>query len=230
TEYTTTWTTTNPDGSVETDSGIVSQSGDSLTTITTFGSESVASVPTSAVVSQFGPHGWNASSGNSSPDVTSSFVGGPGPVETSSSGTTILSSEIIGVSPTKTKTSVSAVDTSAPTVSKSATNGVQSSVSNTVGGTGADSSEGPKVTAAVGESTDSWEPITLASSSASAGSTTTLGVSQSSSQTNSMSTLTQQTSGLSPSSVSISTYEGAGSVVKISWILSALAAMVSVLF
>ncbi|KAI5906336.1 Cell wall protein RBR3, partial [Candida parapsilosis] len=36
TEYTTTWTTTKDDGSVETDSGIVSQSGDSLTTITTF--------------------------------------------------------------------------------------------------------------------------------------------------------------------------------------------------
>ncbi|KAI5970592.1 hypothetical protein CANMA_000333, partial [Candida margitis] len=36
TEYTTTWTTTKSDGSVETDSGIVSQSGTSLTTITTF--------------------------------------------------------------------------------------------------------------------------------------------------------------------------------------------------
>ena len=43
TEYTTTWTTTKDDGSVETDSGIVSQSGDSLTTITTFPQESVAS-------------------------------------------------------------------------------------------------------------------------------------------------------------------------------------------
>ena len=35
-EFTTTWTTTNSDGSVETDSGIVSQLGSSLTTITTF--------------------------------------------------------------------------------------------------------------------------------------------------------------------------------------------------
>ncbi|CAL1190767.1 unnamed protein product [Candida parapsilosis] len=46
TEYTTTWTTTKDDGSVETDSGIVSQSGDSLTTITTIVSQSGDSLTT----------------------------------------------------------------------------------------------------------------------------------------------------------------------------------------
>ena len=39
-EFTTTWTTTNSDGSVETESGIVSQSGSSFTTLTTFPPES----------------------------------------------------------------------------------------------------------------------------------------------------------------------------------------------
>ncbi|WP_162873729.1 hypothetical protein, partial [Enterobacter hormaechei] len=43
TEFTSTWTTTNDDGSVETDSGIVSQSGTSFTTLTTFPPESTES-------------------------------------------------------------------------------------------------------------------------------------------------------------------------------------------
>ena len=46
-EFTTTWTTTNSDGSVETNSGVVSQSGSSLTTITTFAPDATSEYTTS---------------------------------------------------------------------------------------------------------------------------------------------------------------------------------------
>ncbi|KAK6886599.1 Hyphally regulated cell wall protein 3, partial [Candida tropicalis] len=44
-EFTTTWTTTNSDGSVETESGIVSQSGSSVATVSTFSPEAENSYP-----------------------------------------------------------------------------------------------------------------------------------------------------------------------------------------
>ena len=45
-EYTTSWTTTNSDGSVVTNSGVVSQSGTSLTTLTTFAPDATSEYTT----------------------------------------------------------------------------------------------------------------------------------------------------------------------------------------
>ena len=70
TEFTSTWTTTKSDGSIVTGSGIVSQSGTSLTTLTTFAPSSSSS---SEITPEF-TSTWEISSSNESNVVESSIV------------------------------------------------------------------------------------------------------------------------------------------------------------
>ena len=74
TEFTSTWTTTNSDGSVVTESGIISQSGTSLTTLTTFQPATSLVVPPYSVIETEFTSTWTTTNSDSSVATESGVV------------------------------------------------------------------------------------------------------------------------------------------------------------
>lgn len=113
TEFTSTWTTTNSDGSVVTESGIISQSGTSLTTLTTFQPATSLVVPPYSVIETEFTSTWTATNSDSSVATESGVVSQSGTLLTTVTTFPPASSAIVPefTSPWETDTSIESSET-----------------------------------------------------------------------------------------------------------------------